>query len=958
MKQTLSIILTLVLAITALTALPFSAQAANIVRTEIDAPDYINPGDDVTVNYFVTYDSVPTSDDWSNLMFLNSLTSGGVPYQDYYVSGNTFVYSMTIPVSAEQAPGEVTFKISYLTSANIINTKSATAANFTKISKWADLKNALKNDGNYKLTADVAPTDAYWDDALSVPSGTSVVLDLNGHIVDRGYREDSTQLWDGSVIKTSGNLTVIDSNPKATHETPVTYTDPITGRELTVNGGILTGGHPDQYGGGVQVQGGTFDMKGGSIVNNIAGKNAFGAVAGLGGGVYIQSGNFNMSGGAIVGNKASNKNTMAPDTPLGAGGAVYIANGTFSFTGGLIRGNVAGEAGGGIYVDMNGTFAMTVGTLVGNYAPGNDNVYKEDGGSAPYFSALVLYSNDENEYYVRQHVVQGSTTPIATDIFAREGYDFVGWSEYDDGSGLTFADGADITYSPALLGGSKLYAQWQAYTFVDKVDPTCTEKGTKAHYKGVDGTLYLKDGETYTKVTDATALDIPAGHDYGTPTYSWNLENGVWKCTAERVCSRNADHKETETVEGVGAEKTPATCTVNGTTTYTATFTNAAFAQQTKDVDDIPALTHDWRYTIVWAMNYDEYTGKTTYYGATAFYVCNRVNNHVEHIEMQLSTDVQPATCTENGKTTYTAYISAADSLDGQEHTETQVVNEPFALGHSWGDPTYTWSQENGVWSCTAERVCANDASHIETETVAGTGAEKEGATCTENGTTTYTATFANAVFEQQAKDVDDIPALGHTMTHHEKVAATTTAPGVIEYWTCDECGGMFSDENGENEITDESELVIPAIIEYNVSGNGRFEWTKGSSESIVITVKRSYDDAACFDHYVKTLIDGKEVAVKAERGSTVVTISAAALEKLGTGKHTVSVVFDDGQADSSLTVSTAQASATATAAPAQDKALKSPNTGNGSIAVYFGFAALLLIAILATKKHGAKTDR
>ena len=82
--------------------------------------------------------------------------------------------------------------------------------------------------------------------------------------------------------------------------------------------------------------------------------------------------------------------------------------------------------------------------------------------------------------------------------------------------------------------------------------------------------------------------------------------------------------------------------------------------------------------------------------------------------------------------------------------------------GHSYGAPTYNWVKEGEDWKCTATRVCGNDASHTETETVTATGAVKTAATCTEAGTSTYTATFINTTFAKQTKDVDDIPATGH----------------------------------------------------------------------------------------------------------------------------------------------------------------------------------------------------
>ena len=62
----------------------------------------------------------------------------------------------------------------------------------------------------------------------------------------------------------------------------------------------------------------------------------------------------------------------------------------------------------------------------------------------------------------------------------------------------------------------------------------------------------------------------------------------------------------------------------------------------------------------------------------------------------------------------------------------------------------------------TATRVCKNDESHVETETVNTTSEVKTPSTCEGKGTTTYTATFENEAFETQTKDVENIPATGH----------------------------------------------------------------------------------------------------------------------------------------------------------------------------------------------------
>ena len=76
---------------------------------------------------------------------------------------------------------------------------------------------------------------------------------------------------------------------------------------------------------------------------------------------------------------------------------------------------------------------------------------------------------------------------------------------------------------------------------------------------------------------------------------------------------------------------------------------------------------------------------------------------------------------------------------------------------HNWGEPTYKWE---GL-DCTAKRVCADDAAHVETETVTATLTSTTEPTCTEKGANTYTAVFANGAFVAQTTTTE-IPALGH----------------------------------------------------------------------------------------------------------------------------------------------------------------------------------------------------
>ena len=78
---------------------------------------------------------------------------------------------------------------------------------------------------------------------------------------------------------------------------------------------------------------------------------------------------------------------------------------------------------------------------------------------------------------------------------------------------------------------------------------------------------------------------------------------------------------------------------------------------------------------------------------------------------------------------------------------------------HTWGEATYSWTIDYS--RCTASRVCLDDESHKETETVNSVYLLVRDATCTESGLETYTATFENSAFETQVNEYV-LPAKDH----------------------------------------------------------------------------------------------------------------------------------------------------------------------------------------------------
>ncbi|MCR5173900.1 MAG: InlB B-repeat-containing protein [Oscillospiraceae bacterium] len=280
-----------------------------------------------------------------------------------------------------------------------------------------------------------------------------------------------------------------------------------------------------------------------------------------------------------------------------------------------------------------------------------------------------------------------------------------------------------------------------------KVDPTPEEDGSITYTATATGPA----DET---VTDVKVVTLPAsGYTYAEPTYEWlAIRDDTGKITgykviAESVCNEDENRNITEVVEAVYAVTAEPGCETEGEGTWTAAFRNTAFTTQTKK-EPIPAVGHAWgEATYKWAEDNSS---------VTATRVCANDASHVETETAETAAEItKAATCEEAGETTYTAEFE-----NKAFEKQTKTVADVLATGHKWGEPTYEWAEDNS--SVTATRVCANDASHAETETAKTTAEVTKAATCEEAGETTYTAEFENEAFEKQTKTAADIPAIGH----------------------------------------------------------------------------------------------------------------------------------------------------------------------------------------------------
>lgn len=205
----------------------------------------------------------------------------------------------------------------------------------------------INNECKVRLTKDIVMTKA-----VTVNNGNSLTIDLNGHTLTAAANSQAFRIQSGALtIEDSIGTGVIQGSGTVTgNGGAIWMSSSDSNNALTLTGGTIRG-FTATDGGGVYVDGGSFEMSGGTI----SACNATNA----GGGVYVSSGSFKMSGGSI-------EDCTAHE---GAGVKVYASNGktaSFSMTGGEIQNcNTDGVS---IYAIGSGTseFTMTGGTIEDN----------------------------------------------------------------------------------------------------------------------------------------------------------------------------------------------------------------------------------------------------------------------------------------------------------------------------------------------------------------------------------------------------------------------------------------------------------------------------------------------------------------------------------------------------------------------------------------------------------------
>lgn len=539
-------------------------------------------------------------------------------------------------------------------------------------------------DGTSEITYDPETKTAYIyladnveiSAALTIPQGHTLYLCLNDHSItktsedyDESHnRSDAKGVIDGS----AGNVTFTLCNCKT--DGTITHTSGKNGRGVWVKGtfimyGGAISGNNCVYGegGGVYVYG-TFTMYGGTIKENKS-TSANGS-----GGVDANCRTFAMYGGTITGNEAVN----------GWGGGIslnmgYSHSGVKAIiSGGAITNNKAADMGGGIHI-ANGTLTLSGDTTITGNTCGADS---HGGGVSTYEATIELNSKDvtiednktgsgaQANLYLRSEAKHTDpsyisvTGDLGSKVFTltTEKTPTVGTpvtiSQYCDTAVLNaqnfkYENNDQVSIVVIPTGGQALlkacihsFTKTSAASKYLKSSATCTSEAV--YYKSCACGL-ASSTETFT-----SGKKTP--HTYGTPTYVWAADNA--SCTATRTCTA-CQHVENETVNTQKQVTQNRSCTLNELSTFTATFTNTAFAQQTKEnVKTADMAPHTYGET--WVKGQDGH-----------WKVCEVCQNRseVEPHNWRDATTSAPKTCTVCGATTGTKlsayyYYSPAKTED------------------------------------------------------------------------------------------------------------------------------------------------------------------------------------------------------------------------------------------------------------------------------------------------------
>ena len=316
-------------------------------------------------------------------------------------------------------------------------------------------------------------------------------------------------------------------------------------------------------------------------------------------------------------------------------------------------------------------------------------------------------SFDENNYYLRPSFKATVTADVPDTALTGQVNAALNTSQLETGSYIcqvtwenkTTLNSQTVRYDAASSHVHSWSKEWKSDTthhWHDCENANCdvTENSAKDGYAAHSGGTANCTQQAVCTICGTAYGDLDAnGHDWDEPSYAWNGTS----CTAERVCSRDGSHKETETVTAAVTVTQNRNCLLDELSTYTASFENAAFAKQTQEnVVTANKLGHDFE-NGTWQSDGDYHWKKCSRCDVTDTKTAHRWNEGRE---------TKSPTCTTAGEKTYICTDCG--------RTKTEQID---ALGHDWGEWVVT---KPATTSAAGEetRTCKRDASHTETHDI------------------------------------------------------------------------------------------------------------------------------------------------------------------------------------------------------------------------------------------------
>lgn len=333
---------------------------------------------------------------------------------------------------------------------------------------------------------------------------------------------------------------------------------------------------------------------------------------------------------------------------------------------------------------------------------------------------------------------------------------------------------ADKT-TETTVADETLAALGHSMTKTDAKAATCTEVGNSEYYTCGNCGKFFSDADGKNEIAKGSWVIKALGHDF----------TGAWVNT-----------------DAAGHYHKCSRCDVTDTV-IKHTYSGKPCTEEDKCTEcgyvKAPGV-HAWG-----TVDYQWSVSENNNMGCTATVKCTNCEAVETDTAIVGSNIITPATCTEAGMIRYTATFSSELFT-----TKTKEVTID-KLGHTYGAPVWSWSEDGktatATFTCTREGCTAETTGHAQTVTATVSGKQKVAPTCTDKGTTTYTAkvTFETKDYTD-TKDVQDIKALGHKLTKTAAKAATCTEPGNNEYWTCSVCKKVFkADKTTETTVAAET---------------------------------------------------------------------------------------------------------------------------------------------------------